>query len=716
MPVGSHKDAFKAHQLVKKLVEKDKNTVLAVMAADVLLDFVKSQRQINQREQTTELPVDRNQYDQERLAAALQAVGSLCGMCEEAHDDACFVNQARRFLIAARTGVDIGLKYDGKTTLTDLLSEAERLGMEQKKTGKDCDSTTDARTSVPADGVSIDHLQRELDQLREKDVFRSTLIDEVMSTIQKVAAGNFAAEMPVHDDEQLGKLATAFNLMLKSMQATMSQLDQMVAVRSAELKQIMKSVPIGLLSLNQEYRVNPEYSAAAERILGVESLRGRDFLDLLGLTRRLVEERKALEEYLGLLQMGLWNPDLERLNPCSERLLANGCWVRLSYCPLSLKGGASPELLVVLEDITETKKLAAQVETTQRESAQIKAMAEAPDVFREFLQDVRCILTDAERILSRDPGSCASEAEIDELFRGIHTIKGMAGSFGMTEVGTLAGSMENLLGRARKEKQLQGELLRDVHTSMAALKEAVQAVRRTAVIILGDDVEQTVPTMRVPLFELQQMEQLLKTWKTEEERQSVLQRIHKWQQIPARKALERVIRLVPGLINRLGKAIDFEVVGGDLLLPYLAAQALNAPLTHLLRNAFDHGIEDPETRRSKGKPETGKVVLGVRSSDQEYLISLEDDGRGLDAERLRESAVAKGLLSAAEAAVLTPDECLRLIFKPGFSTAATVTEVSGRGVGLDVVQTAIMALGGVVVIDTKPGSGTRFTLKLPRFF
>ncbi|MBF0500171.1 MAG: Hpt domain-containing protein [Candidatus Riflebacteria bacterium] len=721
MPVGSHKDAFKAHQLVKKLVAKEANTILAAMAGDVLLDFVKSQRQINLRGAASVLPPDTTAYDPEKVSAALQAVGSLCGLCEEAHDDACFVNQARRVLIAAKTGIDLGLQFDGKKSLDDLIAEAERLSAAKRQTEKSqapASSSTSSESPqlLPSEQPGAGEntlLHQELETLREKDIFRSTLIDEVVATIKKVADGNYAAEMPVHEDEQLGKLATSFNIMLKAMQATMSHLDQLVNARNAELKHIMNTVPVGLLSLNAEFRINPEHSRSAERMLGVEGLRGRDFLDLLGLTNRRGDERKALKDYLELLQMGIVNPDMDRLNPCPELQLPKGGWVRLQYHFLNA-GVGGQDLLVEMEDISETKRLIARVEATQRESDQIKAIAEAPDLFRDFLDDIRKILDHAEISLDGLETATDNKDRVNDMFRGVHTIKGVSGSFGMIEVGRHAAALEDALGRAREQEKLTSVFVTDIHDGLKRLEEAVAETKKISTLILGDESAISGPVLRIPLTNIKQLERLVrKSELSEGFRTDVAGKLRELQQIPAKKGLERTTRLVPGLISRLEKSVNFCLKGEEIPIHYELAQELNGPLAHLLRNAFDHGVEGAEQRVAAGKQEQGCVTVSVRQIEHWLEISVEDDGKGLDPEILRASAVRKGILSPESAKGLSEDECRKLIFRPGFSTTESVSDVSGRGVGMDVVQTTISKLGGDITIDSTPGVGSRFTLRVP---
>ena len=172
-------------------------------------------------------------------------------------------------------------------------------------------------------------------------------------------------------------------------------------------------------------------------------------------------------------------------------------------------------------------------------------------------------------------------------------------------------------------------------------------------------------------------------------------------------------RLVRDLARELGKQAKFEVVGETTGVDRDILDRLEAPLNHLIRNALDHGVEMPDARRAAGKPAMGTIRLEARHRAGMLQIIVADDGRGIDLERLRTKVVERGLTTAAVAARLTETELLDFLFLPGFSTKEQVTEVSGRGVGLDVVQSMVHAVRGSVRIASRPGSGTRFVLQLP---
>ena len=172
-------------------------------------------------------------------------------------------------------------------------------------------------------------------------------------------------------------------------------------------------------------------------------------------------------------------------------------------------------------------------------------------------------------------------------------------------------------------------------------------------------------------------------------------------------------RLVRDLARQLGKNVRLDIVGEDVQVDRDILARLEAPLNHLLRNALDHGVEMPEDRRAASKPDPCVLRVEARHHSGMLRIRVSDDGRGIHAEKIRESVVRKALASSEMVAGMSKQEVLEFLFLPGFSTAAKVTDISGRGVGLDVVQSTVREVGGSVRVDSEPGRGTSFELELP---
>ncbi|MDP2410916.1 MAG: chemotaxis protein CheW [Pseudolabrys sp.] len=182
---------------------------------------------------------------------------------------------------------------------------------------------------------------------------------------------------------------------------------------------------------------------------------------------------------------------------------------------------------------------------------------------------------------------------------------------------------------------------------------------------------------------------------------------------PIGNAWQKFPRIVRDLCNELGKQIDLDMQGAGTELDRQVLDLIKDPLTHMVRNSADHGLETPAERRAAGKPEHGRIRLSAYHEGGYIIVQVADDGRGLDTERIKAKAIAQGLVSAAEAAKLSEAQIHKFIFAPGFSTVAKVTNVSGRGVGMDVVRTNIDQIGGAIDVKSVAGVGLSFTIKIP---
>ncbi|MBN1882055.1 MAG: chemotaxis protein CheA [Deltaproteobacteria bacterium] len=183
--------------------------------------------------------------------------------------------------------------------------------------------------------------------------------------------------------------------------------------------------------------------------------------------------------------------------------------------------------------------------------------------------------------------------------------------------------------------------------------------------------------------------------------------------MPLESILTRLPRLIRDIAREKKKEIDFTVTGGDIELDRAILEELSNPLMHILRNAVDHGIEPPEEREAKGKPREGRVSLNAYREKDLVFIEVVDDGRGMDPARIKESAVSRGIIGREQADLLSDEELLLLTFMPNLSTAQEVTDISGRGVGMDVVKTTVESLGGSVNLEAKKDRGTRIVMTLP---
>lgn len=183
--------------------------------------------------------------------------------------------------------------------------------------------------------------------------------------------------------------------------------------------------------------------------------------------------------------------------------------------------------------------------------------------------------------------------------------------------------------------------------------------------------------------------------------------------MPIEIILAKFPRMMRDLQKKLSKEFDFEIVGEDTRLDRTVLDEIGDPLMHLLRNSADHGIESPEIREQEGKPRKGKITLCATQVGQSVILRVTDDGNGIDTQKIKKKAIEKNMISSEQATKMTEKESMELLFLPGFSTSEKISDVSGRGVGLDVVKTKIESLSGSIYLESEPHKGSSFTIRLP---
>jgi two-component system chemotaxis sensor kinase CheA len=353
-------------------------------------------------------------------------------------------------------------------------------------------------------------------------------------------------------------------------------------------------------------------------------------------------------------------------------------------------------------------------------------------------QDILDTINQSLLSLEKEPNNAAL---IDEIFRAAHSLKGMSAAMSFSEITTLAHEMEDTLDKVRKgEAKVSLDIvdsLFDYSDALASLVGGVMEGRKEKTAKAQIPVVREIQSVRISIERLNSLMNLtgelliaknrLKNI-TQEHKMSELnealapfdrlvtdleEEVLKTRLIPVGQTFGRFPRMVRDIAKEQGKEIEFTMEGGEIELDRAILDNLGEPLVHLLKNAVDHGIESIKEREKKGKSKAGKIKLLARREENKVIIEVEDDGKGIDPEEVKQVALRKGVVSFGEVAQMSDNEALRLTFLPGFTTASKATEVSGRGVGLDVVKTEVESLGGAVIISSKQGEGTKISLKLP---
>jgi len=370
-------------------------------------------------------------------------------------------------------------------------------------------------------------------------------------------------------------------------------------------------------------------------------------------------------------------------------------------------------------------------------------------------------------LLALEKDSSQTE-QLDEIFRAIHTIKSSSTMLEFSDIAELAHTCEDLLDRLRKhEVAVSGETIDVLFEVTDTLEKMVQEraegksgkvefqllARKIKELASGETSSQRqevpntktaviptiekIQTVRVQvdlldsLFNLageliinkNRLDNILADTANKELKAALASMEHNISElqenvsaarlVPVGEIFQKFPRMVRDLAREAGKEIELVLEGSEIELDKAMIDTLSEPLIHLLKNAVDHGIEPAETRQKRKKKRSGIVKLAAKRAENHILIDVEDDGSGIDTARMKEVAVRKGFVSPEEAESLQDKDILNLLFEPGVTSAEEVTDVSGRGVGLDVVKNSAKRLGGTVEVITQKGEGTLFTLTLP---
>jgi two-component system chemotaxis sensor kinase CheA len=385
------------------------------------------------------------------------------------------------------------------------------------------------------------------------------------------------------------------------------------------------------------------------------------------------------------------------------------------------------------------------------------------DLINEFIAETREMLEALSGEIVAWEAVPDDRARLDEIFRFVHTVKGNSGFFDLPRIGALSHAAEDALGAVRSGARVaDARLVSAVLAVIDRLGELVEALETGETLASEDDsalidalspeaptetAEEGAPashaarassrTIRLPVELLDRMMSGISDLVLA--RNELARRIRASAGTDMETAFDRVSatvadlrdaitrtrmqrvdnlfaplpRMVRDVSGRTGKQVALEIDGGDVEIDREMIEMIRDPLSHIVRNAIDHGIESPAERRRAGKSETGCLRVCARQAGNQILMEISDDGRGIDGDKLLRRAVAAELLTPERAERLSEAQKTALIFEPGLSTAAAVTDLSGRGVGMDVVRANIERIGGLVEVESRKGRGVTLTLRVP---
>lgn len=480
------------------------------------------------------------------------------------------------------------------------------------------------------------------------------------------------------------------------------------------LSEVLEHTPQGLVKVDKNSVITSEYSIECTRYFGKENLSGINFPKLIMPNNE--EGQLTWQETFPMLYdeetlpfddiAALLNQDTKYSHPeggTKEFVF--------SYYPCRGIGGEITAVDIGIEDVTAARELERQNEKMQREQQIMGKIYENPESFinlRQFLTDTLTNVLSLIRSFTKTPIADLSE-EIIVSMRMLHSLKGFSGIFSLSVIQESSHELESLVKKIQKQGRAEASDLEAMAQWLNRLKEDYQY---TTVLFnnIGDSLKKRLLGTVLSANEFEQLRSSIRS----KDLASIEKLLESIEKMDARRLVSTWEEEGKKLLDELGKKAEIVLQGEGGFITRRAFRLLEGALVHLLRNAIDHGIETPEERKQAGKSETAAVTIHIEQQEEGLVFKVSDDGRGIDLEKLAEKAKENLQVDQNKVqAILEKGEAWKVLFLPGFSTAAEVTKISGRGVGLDAIWEAVTNLGGKISMDTEAGKGTTFQVTLP---
>ncbi|WP_432241505.1 HAMP domain-containing protein [Herbaspirillum robiniae] len=552
-------------------------------------------------------------------------------------------------------------------------------------------------------------------------------ISRMSSMMGEIATSqDFTRRLPVQRMDEVGHSIVAFNGMVEKIEEASAQVRQ----KTADMQAMLQNIPQGILTIVDGNKIHPEYSAFLETVFETSDIAGRDLMDLVFSGTNLGADTLSQIEAIGGACIGedvmnfefnehLMVGELEKTMAGGNKKILD-----LSWSPITDDNDMVIRLMLCVRDVTELRQLAAEANEQKRELEMIgEILAVAPAKFAEFIGSARRFLDENEQIVHQNPEATAFA--IAKLFRNMHTIKGNGRTYGLLHLANVVHDAEQHYDDLRHPET--GAVWSQEHLllQLAQVREIIDRYARINDVTLGRGSAAAEASEAGPGYERHVLTIDRKHIQESLHRLEHVNTANLHELVAVRNEVRRTLRLLgteavqdvlapvtdslPALAADLGKAAPVvEIEDNGYVVHSFASPLLQNVFMHLIRNAVDHGLEGTEERVAAGKPEAGAIKLEMGVMDNLFQMALSDDGRGLALQRVRQIGIEKNLITVDQA--LSDAELARLILQPGFSTRSEVTEVSGRGVGMDAVLDFVTREHGKIEIrftDTAEGAAFR---------
>lgn len=570
-------------------------------------------------------------------------------------------------------------------------------------------------------------------------------VTELSAAAELIKGGDYKTVVCVDSDDEIGSLAETFETMRQTVQKYTEHLEDLVAEKMRQVRDILDNVEQGLFVVGLDGQVAPEYSKAAPTILGVDNL--GNVSEALHLSPAQEDDFKGWLSLVRAKNSSMRWDKLTKVAPVQDLEISGNDgqsrFVRVRYQRMFDKNRELERVMVLAVDETESRRIERVVaEEKERHENEVKTILglvnNLPEVIRDYMKDTRNRMDTLEDIcrsmLDRSlaarerhpdqPGFHPGSEEIANIFRDLHTIKGNSATYGFERLGRLAHQGEDILEDLKEPITVRTAVtLRALLEKLDEMDKAYQEILSTEKKLSGGatDGDMLVQVSERKLEHVRKMAHTLHVpahasthpYIDPEAVQILTEACEHLRDVPLVRLADKYRGMIERLAERLEKQIRFEVVPGHLEVGPTFFAPLDEALVHILRNSVDHGLESPADRTVAGKAECGIIRMQINIEEDCVRIQIADDGHGINADRVAEKAIAEGILSRDDAERMGRDQKLLLIFESGISTATSITDVSGRGVGMAAVRESIESMGGNIKLESEAGKGTVTTLTIP---
>jgi two-component system, chemotaxis family, sensor kinase CheA len=543
-------------------------------------------------------------------------------------------------------------------------------------------------------------------------------LEAIMSKIAHTSDLSLRAEA-LHNDE-IGSMARSFNSMVEQLQ----EASKLVRQKINDIQAMLQNMPQGLLSVDDQNKIKPEYSAYLEKILETDRIAGDDFIKLFfdnsNLGSDAISQISAVsgacvgEDAMNFeFNQHLLVNEIEKEMPSGLRKILD-----LNWAPVINENDVVEQILLCVRDVTELRKLSAESAEQKRELEIIgEILGVNQKKFHQFITSTMTYLVEIENIIRANPNGGLDA--VNAMFRNMHTIKGNARTYGLLNLTNQVHDAESAYQELRQPNSViawdQTRLLEDLEQ----VRHLVEHYAKTNEVSLGRKGPgrkgNSEKYLMVDIKQIQEAIRLLEKVSHANIHDLIEAKnvVHRTLRLlgtePLNTVCASIVKSLPELAESLGKPEpDISINNGKLRLKTQSVGAIKDIFTHLFRNCVDHGLELPAERLANGKPAQGRIDVAIEMDDDKLKIAIKDDGRGLALSKIRKKALDNGLIQGDEN--LDDEKIAALIFLPGFSTADKLTDISGRGVGMDAVLGFARKEDGHVKInflDNKEGSDYR---------